>query len=99
MYDAVCLTSGGLDSMVCLHLLRERGIEALPVFINYGQRNLTREFGALAQNLRAAKFPPPQIIDLSGFGKTIKTGLTSSKKRVLEDAFTPNRNLACTRFG
>jgi tRNA U34 2-thiouridine synthase MnmA/TrmU len=47
MYDAVCLTSGGLDSMVCLHLLRERGIEALPVFINYGQRNLTREFGAL----------------------------------------------------
>lgn len=40
MYDAVCLASGGLDSIVCLHLLRKQGIKALPVFINYGQRNL-----------------------------------------------------------
>ncbi len=93
MFDAVCLTSGGLDSMVCLHLLRGQGTKALPVFIDYGQRNLNKEYASLAKNLRSARFPKPEVINISGFGKTIKTGLTSSRMRVLEDAFTPNRNL------
>jgi 7-cyano-7-deazaguanine synthase len=93
MYDAVCLASGGLDSVVCLHLLRKQGIRALPVFVNYGQRNLKKEFASLAANLKAAKFPRPVVVNVSGFGKVIKTGLTDRRKRVLEDAFTPNRNL------
>ena len=93
MYDAVCLASGGLDSVVCLHLLRQQGIKALPVFVNYGQRNLKKEFGSLVANLKSAKFPMPVVINVSGFGKVIKTGLTDPRKRVLEDAFTPNRNL------
>ena len=93
MYDAICLASGGLDSIVCLHLLRKQGIKALPVFVNYGQRNQKREFGSLIANLKRAKFPLPVVINVSGFGKVIKSGLTDSRKRVLEDAFTPNRNL------
>ena len=93
MYDAICLASGGLDSLVCLHLLRKRGVRALPVFINYGQRNLKREFGSLNGNLKSAKFPSAQVMNISGFGKVIRTGLTDRNKRVLEDAFTPNRNL------
>ncbi len=79
--------------MVCLHLLRKQGTRVLPVFINYGQRNLKKEFASLVQNLRSAGFPKPEVVDISGFGKTVQTGLTSSRKRVLEDAFTPNRNL------
>jgi 7-cyano-7-deazaguanine synthase len=99
VYDAVCLASGGLDSIVCLHLLRRQGIKALPVFINYGQRNLGKELGALLRNLKSAKFPGPVIVDISGFGKIIRTGLTDRKKRVLEDAFTPNRNLLFLTVG
>jgi 7-cyano-7-deazaguanine synthase len=79
--------------LVCLHLLRRQGTKALPVFINYGQRNREREFRALERNLKAEKFSRPQIIDISGFGKVIRSGLTDPRKRVFEDAFTPNRNL------
>jgi 7-cyano-7-deazaguanine synthase len=85
MYDAVCLSSGGLDSLVCLHLLRRQDTRTLPVFINYGQRNLKREFESLVGNCREARFPTPKVVDVSGFGKVIQTGLTSSKKRVLEE--------------
>ena len=99
MYDAVCLASGGLDSIVCLHLLREQGIKTLPIFINYGQRNLKKEFGALLVNLKSAEFPSPVTVNVSGFGRVIRTGLTDPKKRVLEDAFTPNRNLLFLTVG
>lgn len=93
MYDAICLASGGLDSVVCLHLLKRQNIRTLPVFINYGQKNLERELGSLLKNVTKHRFPKPVIIDLPGFGKVIQTGLTDPDKRVLEDAFTPNRNL------
>jgi 7-cyano-7-deazaguanine synthase len=93
VYDAVCLASGGLDSVTCLHLLRQRAISALPVFVNYGQKNLDQEFASLVRNTQRDGFPEPIVVDLSGFGKVIRTGLTDPSKRVLEDAFTPNRNL------
>ncbi|MGO8908998.1 MAG: 7-cyano-7-deazaguanine synthase [Bradyrhizobium sp.] len=93
MYDAVCLSSGGLDSTVCLHLLGEGGIHALPVFINYGQRNYEREWGALSAACNFHKFPKPVKFDFPSFGSVIKSGLTDPTLRVNEDAFTPNRNL------
>lgn len=93
MYDAICLASGGLDSITCLHLLRRQGIRALPVFINYGQKNLERELGALLKSVESDGFVAPVVIDVSGFGAVIRTGLTDPSQRVLEDAFTPNRNL------
>ena len=68
--------------MVCLHLLRKQGTRVLPVFINYGQRNLKKEFASLVQNLRSAGFPKPEVVDISGFGKTVQTGLTSLGKGV-----------------
>jgi 7-cyano-7-deazaguanine synthase len=93
MFDAVCLASGGLDSVVCLHLLKQRRISALPVFIDYGQRNKDREFASLLKNIETGEFAEPEIFDVSGFGKVIRSGLTDPEKRVYEDAFTPNRNL------
>lgn len=99
MYDAVCLASGGLDSLVCLHLLRRQGIRALPVFVNYGQKNQEREFDSLLRNVKDQQFIEPVVIDISGFGKVIRTGLTDPDKRVLEDAFTPNRNLLFLTLG
>lgn len=93
MYDAVCLASGGLDSIVCLHLLKSKGIRALPLFVDYGQRNKRQEFNSLLRNVREAKFAKPIVLDVSDFGKAIQTGLTDRRKRIVEDAFTPNRNL------
>jgi len=93
MYDAICLSSGGLDSTVCLHLLRERGVNALPVYVNYGQRNHTREWGALSAACKFNQFPSPISFEFPSFGAIIKSGLTDSTLRVNEDAFTPTRNL------
>jgi 7-cyano-7-deazaguanine synthase len=93
MYDTVCLSSGGLDSTVCLHLLRERGVSALPVYINYGQRNHEREWGALSGACASYRFPKPVRFDFSSFGTIIKSGLTNATLRVNDDAFTPTRNL------
>lgn len=93
MYDAICLSSGGLDSTVCLHLLRENGVNALPVYVNYGQRNHRREWGALSAACEFNRFPQPISFDFSSFGTIIKSGLTNSTLRVNEHAFTPTRNL------
>lgn len=89
----MCLASGGLDSTVCLKLFQRQGLRALPVFINYGQRNFHYEFGALTENCQVHQFHPPQVFDFESFGKNIRTGLTSEDKHVVDDAFTPNRNL------
>lgn len=93
MYDAVCLASGGLDSTLCLHLLRDRGLNALPVYVNYGQRNHKREWGALEAACAFYKFPKPIHFEFPSFGSIIKSGLTDPTLRVNEDAFTPTRNL------
>src|ERR1700684_2955304 len=93
MYDDVCLASGGLDSTLCLHLARERGLRALPLYVNYGQRNHKREWGSLSAACVANKFPKPIQFRFSSFGAVIKSGLTDPKLRVNEDAFTPTRNL------
>lgn len=93
MYDAICLSSGGLDSTVCLYLLRERGLSALPLYVNYGQRNLDREWGSLSALCVSHGFPQPVRFDFPSFGAIIKTGLTDKTLRVNEDAFTPTRNL------
>lgn len=93
MFDVVCLASGGLDSSVCLKLFQQQGLSALPVFINYGQRNLEFELASLQANCQEHQFHPPVIFQFPSFGNNIATGLTSDKKHVVEDAFTPNRNL------
>jgi 7-cyano-7-deazaguanine synthase len=99
MFDAVCLSSGGLDSTVCLHLLRERGINTLPVYINYGQRNHAREWGALSAACDSNGFPKPLMFDFVSFGLVIRSGLTDPTLRVNEDAFTPTRNLLFLTLG
>lgn len=93
MYDIICLSSGGLDSLVCLKLLQREGLRALPLFIDYGQRNLDFEWSSLEANCRDHQFVSPVRMNLSGFGGVIRTGLTSVHKDVCTDAFTPNRNL------
>jgi len=99
MHDAVCMASGGLDSLVCMLLIKKSGLSALPIFVDYGQINKRLEFGALSDAASIHGFPAPIAVDVSGFGKVIRTGLTDPGKRVNEDAFTPNRNLLFVTIG
>lgn len=90
--SVVTLVSGGLDSTLIAYLAKEEGVKIHPLFVNYGQRALDRE-------LAACKFAmlklglDLQIAELPGYGTLIRSGLTDPHQRVLEDAFTPGRNM------
>ncbi|WP_417247425.1 7-cyano-7-deazaguanine synthase [Celeribacter sp.] len=88
----VVLVSGGLDSTLVARLAKEEGVNVYPLFVNYGQRSMRREFQACLMSMKAMNLPEPKIADLAGFGQLIRSGLTDSSLRVLEDAFTPGRN-------
>lgn len=89
----VPLVSGGLDSTVMAVLLKQEGIDQVPVFVNYGQRNLHRERTACERNLARHGIIAPRIIDLSGFGAAVPCGLTDPGREIVKDAFLPGRNL------
>jgi 7-cyano-7-deazaguanine synthase len=88
----VTLVSGGLDSMLMSVLAREQDFALLPLFIDYGQLARTREWSACLSNHNKHKLPKPVKLDLAGFGKLFKSGLTDRSLRVKEDAFLPGRN-------
>ena len=89
----VTLVSGGLDSTLMARLAQEEGVRQYPLFIDYGQRSRQRELAACRRSLADLGLPQPQIADLSGYGGLIRSGLTDPSMRVLEDAFTPGRNM------
>jgi 7-cyano-7-deazaguanine synthase len=89
----VTLVSGGLDSTLVALLAREEGLEQYPLFIDYGQRAKKQELAACRAVLARLGLPEPKVAELSGFGGLIRSGLTDPSLRVLEDAFTPGRNL------
>lgn len=89
----VNLVSGGLDSTLVGVLAKENSVDAVPLFINYGQIAAEREWRACEFIHKKMGLPQPAYMDIAGFGKIISSGLTSKKLHVKEDAFTPNRNL------
>src|SRR5688572_23342188 len=80
-------------------LAKEAGLEQIPLFIDYGQRARERELAACRRTFRRFDLPEPQIADLSGFGLLIRSGLTDLRMHVMEDAFTPGRNLLFLLIG
>lgn len=89
----VALTSGGLDSTLMLHLARERGDHVIPLFIDYGQRAVEREWASCLRQCSALGLLPPTRMDVAGYGKAIPSGLTTPHLDVNADAFLPGRNL------
>jgi 7-cyano-7-deazaguanine synthase len=89
----VTLVSGGLDSTLVAKLAQEEGVQQFPLFVDYGQRARTREYTACKNAMKKLDLPEPQIADLAGYGQLIRSGLTDENLRVLEDAFTPGRNM------
>jgi 7-cyano-7-deazaguanine synthase len=95
----VTLVSGGLDSTLMAVLANEAQIEQFPLFVNYGQRSLKRELAACRRSMRINHLPEPAVADIAGFGTLIRSGLTDRKLHVVEDAFTPGRNLLFLLLG
>ena len=89
----VTLVSGGLDSTLLAVLAKEEGIQQQPLFINYGQICKDKELVACIEVHRKYGLPVPAVMDLSGYGKLVPSGLTDTSMRINEDAFLPGRNL------
>lgn len=89
----VALVSGGFDSTLMSMMAQEEGVELFPLFIDYGQLGATKEWEACQRLHDIHKLPKAVRMDLSGFGKTIPSGITDSTLRINEDAFLPGRNL------
>jgi 7-cyano-7-deazaguanine synthase len=91
--SVVILASGGLDSTLVSVMALEEGLVAFPLFIDYGQRAAAREWKACRSTYKALGLPSPTRLDVKGFGKLIRSGLTDATRDVVADAFTPGRNL------
>ena len=89
----VSLVSGGLDSTLMAALARDVGEQQFPLYVDFGQCAKQRELEACQRSLAALGLPESVIMDVGGFGKTIRSSLTDGGLRIYEDAFTPGRNL------
>ncbi|MDY7069851.1 7-cyano-7-deazaguanine synthase [Pseudomonas extremaustralis] len=89
----VTLVSGGLDSTLVAKLAIEEGLTIYPLFIDYGQRARDRELSACKSAMKRLGLPDPEIAGLGGFGKLIRSGLTDPSLHIIDDAFTPGRNM------
>ena len=89
----VTLVSGGFDSTLMSLMAKEEGIELFPLFVDYGQLGAAKEWVACKRLHEKHGLPSVTRMDLSGFGKTIPSGITDPLLRINEDAFLPGRNL------
>ena len=94
----VPLASGGVDSSVVMLLLKKEGHELFPLFIDYGQLAREKEWMA-CQNICRFLGLEPYRMDISGFGKSIPSGITSGELDIEKDAFLPTRNLLFLTLG
>lgn len=89
----VTLVSGGYDSTLMSLMAQEDGVQVFPLFVDYGQLGATKEWEACKRLHDKHGLPSVTRMDLSGFGKTIPSGITDLRLRINEDAFLPGRNL------
>lgn len=94
----VTLSSGGVDSSVTMLLLKKRNYSVFPLFVNYGQLSVEREWRA-CQSICKFLGLQPERMDVQGFGKLIPSGLTNSDCDVEKEAFLPTRNLLLLTLG
>src|SRR5262249_21244765 len=66
MTPALLLCSGGLDSTTLAFWMRERDIEIVPIFLDYGQHCVEKEWKTLKRVLPVKGVSPPKRIDVSG---------------------------------
>jgi 7-cyano-7-deazaguanine synthase len=89
----VTLVSGGIDSTLMSLMAQEEGIQLFPLFVDYGQLGAAKEWEACERLHKKHCLPSVTRMDVSGFGKTIPSGITDAHLRINEDAFLPGRNL------
>lgn len=91
--SVVTLVSGGLDSTLVACLGKEEGIQQHPLFVDYGQISKDRELAACRSAMFRLGLDDPEVVEIAGFGRLIRSGLTDRSLAIVDDAFTPGRNM------
>jgi len=89
----VTLVSGGFDSTLLSLMAHEERVTLFPLFVDYGQLAASKEWETCQRLHKEHGLPEVTRMDLSGFGKTIPSGITDSALKIAEDAYLPGRNL------
>lgn len=98
MAEALLLASGGLDSTTVAYWLRERGRTVWPVFFDYGQHCVEKEWRTLCEVLPRSGFLAPERVDISSIFKGSRSRLIVeadlwSEQIESEDLYIPYRTL------
>jgi 7-cyano-7-deazaguanine synthase len=104
MTAAVLLCSGGLDSTTVAYWMRERGIEVVPIFFDYGQHCAETEWETLKRVLPVAGTRQPERIDVSGIFRGSRSRLIVepdlwNEHVVDSDLYVPYRTLLFFSIG
>jgi len=75
MTTVMLLCSGGLDSTTLAYWLRERDMHLVPIFFDYGQHCVEKEWQTLRQVLPTEGVAAPERIDVSGIFRGSKSRL------------------------
>ncbi len=84
------LLSGGIDSTAVAALLKDRGLDVRPLFIDYGQRSLEAELLAAGRVTAALEIEAPRVLRCDVFEGII--GLLPAEARTDAQAWVPARN-------
>jgi 7-cyano-7-deazaguanine synthase len=82
MKSAVCLLSGGMDSAVAAAIASSEGYAVHGLFIDYGQRTLTKELDCAKKLASALNLKSLKILDLKFLKEIGGSALTDEKIKV-----------------
>lgn len=94
----VLLASGGLDSTTMAYWLLDKGIEVIPLFINYGQHCVDTELATLKSVLPQPYKDSIEVVDISSVYKYSKSRFINEanlweEEITADDLYIPYRNV------
>ncbi len=98
MLEVLLLCSGGLDSTTVAYWLRERGVGVVPIFFDYGQHCVEKEWATVQKVLPKDGVSSPTRIDISGIFSGSRSRLIQepdlwAEHVADEDLYVPYRTL------
>jgi len=104
MTTALLLCSGGLDSTTLAYWLLERDVRLVPIFLDYGQHCVEKEWETLRKVLPTEGVLAPERIDVSGVFRGSRSRLIVepnlwSERVADDDLYIPYRTLLFFSIG
>lgn len=102
--NGILLASGGLDSTTMAFWLLEKGIDFVPLFLNYGQHCAETEFDTLKKVLPSSHVSKIEYIDIQSIYAKSKSRFINAanlweEEIVADDLYIPYRNVLLLTIG